>query len=121
MSHVLKTEPVSLPRVLEGRRPGGEGLVSVGEAGLVEGVGGGAGGLDGGGGHAAQGEGQCPGDCHQQHLERIILDQARLLGIILCPQVYFSINLKSCLLTFKSSWCAKCYVDAMSATCVCLG
>ena len=96
--------------------------MSVEEVGLVEGEGGGAGRLDGGGGHAAQGvEAQCPGDCHQQHLERIILCQTRLLGIILCPQIYFSINLKSCLLTFKSSWCAWCYVDAMSAKFVCLG
>ena len=97
VSHILKAEPVSLPRVREGDGSGGE---------VLEGEGGEAGRLEGGGGHAAQGEAQCPGDCHQQHLERIILGQTRLLGIILCPQIYFSINLKSCLLTFKSSWCA---------------
>ena len=74
--------------------------MSVEEVGLVEGEGGGAGRLDGGGGHAAQGEeAQCPGDCHQQHLERIILGQTSLLGIIVCPQNYFLIN-------FKSSWSA---------------
>ena len=63
VSHVLKAEPVSLPRVLEGGWSGGEALVEEG---------GGAGRLEGGGGHAAQGEAQCPGDRHQQHLERII-------------------------------------------------
>ena len=63
MSHVLKTKSVSLPRVLEGAWSGGEGLVGEGRVGRFE----------GGGGHAAEGEAQCPGDCHQQHLERRIL------------------------------------------------
>ena len=60
MSHVLQTEPVSLPGFLEGGWSGGEGL----EGGGLE-----AGRREGGGGHATEGEAQCPGHCHQQHLE----------------------------------------------------
>jgi len=65
VSHVLEAEPVSLPRVREGGRSGGEVLESGGE--VLEGEGGGAGRFEGGGGHAAQGEAQCPRDRQQQH------------------------------------------------------
>ena len=77
VSHVLEAEPVSLPRVREGGRSGGEVLESGGE--VLEGEGGGAGRFEGGGGHAAQGEAQCPRDRQQQHLERKILGQTCLL------------------------------------------
>lgn len=60
VSHILKAEPVSLPRVREGDGSGGE---------VLEGEGGEAGRLEGGGGHAAQGEAQCPRDRQQQHLD----------------------------------------------------
>ena len=75
MSHVLQTEPVSLPGFLEGGWSGGEGLE--GEGGR----------LDGGGGHAAEGETQCPGHCHQQHLEgeEFFVKTTR----ILCAQMFF--------------------------------
>ena len=56
VSDVFKAKPVSLQGVVLG----GEGLDGAG----------GAGGLEGWGRHAAQGEAQCPGNCHQQHMER---------------------------------------------------
>ena len=74
MSHVLQTKPLSLPGFLEGGWSGGEGLE--GEGGR----------LDCGGGHATEGEAQCPGHCHQQHLEG---EEFFVKTRILCTQMFF--------------------------------